>query len=62
MSNFPRSGDFARAEEAGEAWIRERPGAKFALSYHPMPALMLGNVDAAEQRLATALSYIRMSR
>ena len=49
------SGDFARAEEAGEAWIREKPGNKYALWYHPMPALMLGNLDAAEQRLATAL-------
>jgi adenylate cyclase len=49
------SGDFGRAEEAAEAWIRERPGAKYALWYHPMPALMIGDLDAAEQRLATAL-------
>jgi TolB-like protein/Flp pilus assembly protein TadD len=49
------SGDFARAEEAGEAWIREKPGTRYALWFHPLPALMLGNLDAAEQRLAVAL-------
>jgi serine/threonine protein kinase/Flp pilus assembly protein TadD len=49
------SGDFARAEEAGEAWIREKPGTRYALWFHPLPALMLGNLDAAEQRLAAAL-------
>ncbi|MGO9257293.1 MAG: TPR end-of-group domain-containing protein [Bryobacteraceae bacterium] len=49
------SGDFARAEEAGEAWIREKPGNKYALWYHPLPALMLGRLDAAEQRLSAAL-------
>jgi DNA-binding winged helix-turn-helix (wHTH) protein/tetratricopeptide (TPR) repeat protein len=49
------SGDFARAEEAGEAWIREKPGARYALWFHPLPALMLGHLDAAEQRLAVGL-------
>ena len=49
------SGDFARAEQAGEAWIKEKPGSKYALWYHPLPALMLGHLDAAEQRLAAAL-------
>ena len=49
------SGDFARAEEAGEAWISEKPGTRYALWFHPLPALMLGNLDAAEQRLAAAL-------
>jgi tetratricopeptide (TPR) repeat protein len=49
------SGDFARAEEAGEAWIREKPGTRYALWYHPLPALMLGNLDVAEQRLAVGL-------
>jgi len=49
------SGEFARAEEAGEAWIREKPGTKYALWYHPMPAMMLGNLDVAAQRLAVGL-------
>ena len=49
------SGDFARAEEAAEAWIREKPGAKYAVWYHPQPALMRGDLDAAEQRVAVAL-------
>ncbi len=50
------SGDFARAEEAAEAWIREKPGTKYALWYHPLPALMLGRLDVAGQRLAAALN------
>ena len=49
------SGDFARAEEAAEAWIREKPGTRYALWYHPLPALMNGDLDAAEQRLSVAL-------
>jgi eukaryotic-like serine/threonine-protein kinase len=49
------SGDFARAETAGEAWIAEKPGTRYALWYHPQPALMLGHLDVAEQRLAVAL-------
>jgi TolB-like protein/Tfp pilus assembly protein PilF len=49
------SGDFARAEEAGEAWIREKPGMRYALWFHPIPALMLGRLDLAEQRLAAGL-------
>jgi TolB-like protein/Tfp pilus assembly protein PilF len=51
------SGDFARAEEAGEAWLRERPGAKYALYFHPQPPLMRGDLDVAEKRLATALQH-----
>ncbi len=49
------SGDFARAEEAAEAWIREKPGTRYALWYHPLPALMNGDLDAAERRLSVAL-------
>ena len=49
------SGDLAGAEEAGEAWLRERPGAKYALFFHPQPPLMSGDLDLAEKRLATAL-------
>jgi tetratricopeptide (TPR) repeat protein len=49
------SGEFARAEEAGEAWIREKSGTKYALWFHPLPALMLGNLDVAAQRLVVGL-------
>jgi serine/threonine protein kinase/Tfp pilus assembly protein PilF len=49
------SGDFARAEEAAQAWIKEKPGARYALWYHPLPALMTGDLDAAERRLAVGL-------
>ena len=52
------SGDFARAEEGGEAWLRERPGAPYALFFHPQPALLTGNLDLAEQRLAVALEQL----
>ena len=52
------SGDFARAEELGEAWVQERPGATYALFFHPQPALLTGNLDLAEQRLATALKQL----
>jgi non-specific serine/threonine protein kinase len=52
------SGDFTRAEESGEAWIRERPGAKYALFFHPQPPLMRGDLDVAEKRLTTALQQL----
>ena len=49
------SGDFARAEQAGENWIRdERRDAKYALWYHPIPPLMTGDLDLAEHRLTDA--------
>jgi serine/threonine-protein kinase len=49
------SGAFARADQAAEAWIREKPGTRYALWYYPLPALMNGDLDSAEQRLATGL-------
>jgi serine/threonine-protein kinase len=52
------SGDFTRAEEAGEAWLQERPGAKYALFFHPQPPLLSGDLDLAERRLATALQQL----
>jgi DNA-binding winged helix-turn-helix (wHTH) protein/tetratricopeptide (TPR) repeat protein len=52
------SGDFARAEEAGEAYIRERPGTKYALGFRPLPPLYIGDLDLAEERLATALQQL----
>ena len=49
------SGDFARAEEAGEALSRERPGSSNAVYFHPLPALVRGKLELAEQRVATGL-------
>jgi tetratricopeptide (TPR) repeat protein len=49
------SGDFARAEEAAEAWLREAPGHWFAFAYGAQPPLMTGNLTLAEQRLAAGL-------
>jgi adenylate cyclase len=52
------SGDFARAEDAAEAWFRERPGSIYACITRVIPALLLGNLELAEQRLATALKQL----
>jgi serine/threonine protein kinase len=49
------SGDFVRAEQAAEAWIREKPESMYARWYHPYPPLMTGDLDLAEQRLAAGL-------
>ncbi len=49
------SGDFARAEEAAEAWFRERPGSVYACSTRVLIALLRGDLGLAEERLATAL-------
>jgi serine/threonine protein kinase/tetratricopeptide (TPR) repeat protein len=49
------SGDFARAEQAARAWIKEKPESMYALWYHPYPALMTGDLDLAEQRLLVGL-------
>jgi serine/threonine protein kinase/Tfp pilus assembly protein PilF len=48
-------GDFLRAEELGEAWIREQPGNRFAMWYHAQPPLLLGQLDVAATRLTAAL-------
>ena len=52
------SGDFARAEEACEAWFRERPSNMYALGTRIIPALLSGNLALAEERLATALKSL----
>jgi tetratricopeptide (TPR) repeat protein len=49
------SGDFARAEEAVEAWFRERPENLIALYARILPPLLSGDLGLAERRLATAL-------
>ncbi len=51
------SGDFARADEAAEAWYRERPGSLYAISTRTLPPLLSGNLEVAEQRLATAAEH-----
>jgi TolB-like protein len=52
------SGDFASADEAAEAWVRERPGAIYPLFFYPQPALLSGRLDVAEQRLALARKHL----
>jgi DNA-binding SARP family transcriptional activator/Flp pilus assembly protein TadD len=52
------SGDFARAEEAAEAWFRERPGNMYALGTRILPPLLSGDLELAEQRLAVALKQL----
>ena len=47
-------GDFAGADEAAEAWVRERPGALYPLFFYPQPPLLSGRLDVAAQRLALA--------
>jgi len=52
------SGEFALAEQAAEAWIREKPGSMYARWFHPQPPLMSGDLDLAERRLALALNQL----
>jgi TolB-like protein len=49
-------GDFARAEEATEAWFRDRPDNFYSVYTRILPPLSVGNLPLAEQRLALALS------
>jgi tetratricopeptide (TPR) repeat protein len=55
---FIYSGDFARADEAAEAWFRERPGSMYAGHTRVLTALLRGDLGLAEQRLATALKQL----
>jgi tetratricopeptide (TPR) repeat protein len=52
------SGDFVRADEAAEAWFRERPGNMYALATRIVPPLMSGDLKLAELRLAVALKQL----
>jgi DNA-binding winged helix-turn-helix (wHTH) protein/tetratricopeptide (TPR) repeat protein len=52
------SGDFAGAREGAEAWLQESPDNKYALWFHPQPALLDGDLDRAEQLLAEALDRL----
>jgi eukaryotic-like serine/threonine-protein kinase len=47
------SGDFARAEEATEAWVRERPGNMYAVVTRVLTPLLSGHLDRVEQCLST---------
>src|SRR6185503_19213862 len=49
------SGDFARAEEAAQLWLRDQPTSLFAYAYSPQPPLMTGDLVLAEQRLRTGM-------
>jgi len=49
------SGDFVRAEEAAQVWLKESPTNWTALSYAAQPALMTGDLTLAEKRLAAGL-------
>jgi TolB-like protein len=48
-------GDFASADAAGEAWLRDRPDGIYPLFFSPQPPLMTGDLDRADERLAAAL-------
>jgi tetratricopeptide (TPR) repeat protein len=52
------SGDFARAREGVEIWLQESPGHKYALWFRPLPALLTGDLDIADQRVAEALCQL----
>jgi TolB-like protein/Tfp pilus assembly protein PilF/predicted Ser/Thr protein kinase len=52
------SGEFGLAEQAAEAWIREKPGSMYAHWFPPQPPLMSGDLDLAERRLAAALNQL----
>jgi DNA-binding SARP family transcriptional activator/Tfp pilus assembly protein PilF len=49
------NGELGLAEEAAEAWRRERPGNLFALYASTLPPLLSGNLELAERRVASAL-------
>ncbi|PWU03243.1 MAG: lysine decarboxylase transcriptional regulator CadC, partial [Terriglobia bacterium] len=49
------SGDFARAEEVAQAWLREAPRNWNALEFAAQPPLLTGDLNVAGQRLAAGL-------
>jgi len=52
------SGDFARAEEAAQAYLRDSPGNTYALWFHLQPPLLIGDLNLAERRLAETLRQL----
>jgi len=53
---FLYSGDFARAEEAGDALVGEKPGTYYAMYFHQQPPLLRGDLDLAERRVTAGLT------
>jgi serine/threonine protein kinase/Flp pilus assembly protein TadD len=49
-------GDFETANREAETWVRESPGAKYALWLRPQPLLLMGDLKAAEQILRDTLT------
>jgi len=52
------SGDFAAAEDATAAWLRDRPDNLYARMTHILPALWSGDLTLAEDRLATVVTQL----
>jgi TolB-like protein/Tfp pilus assembly protein PilF len=52
------SGNFAQAEAAAEVWFRERPGNTYAHHTRIYTALLLGDLELAEQRLRATLQQL----
>ncbi len=50
------SGDFANAELAAQAWMKESPVTWAAIHYAAQPPLLTGNLTLAEERLALGLT------
>jgi tetratricopeptide (TPR) repeat protein len=49
------TGDFARAEELADVWLKEAPRARSSLWFHAQPPIYSGDLDLAAQRLAAGL-------
>lgn len=49
-------GDFETANREAETWMRESPGAKYALWLRPQPLLLMGDLKAAERILQETLT------
>jgi TolB-like protein/Flp pilus assembly protein TadD len=52
------SGDFVRAEEAADVWLKEAPRSRGALWFYPQPPLYAGDLDLAAQRLEAGLQQL----
>ena len=50
------AGDFETANREAETWVRESPGAKYALWLRPQPLLLMGDLKRAEQILRDTLT------
>jgi serine/threonine protein kinase len=50
-------GDFETANREAEAWVRDSPGAKYALWLRPQPLLLMKDLKAAERVLDDTLTH-----